>query len=406
MKNSFTITSDAIYLEDGCHSGTLLIEDGIIKKWIEQGEAIPDGIERIDAEGKLVIPGIIDVHSHGYLSWSAKTIDKEEIKGLSNILPSIGVTSTLVTTTAWKDEEFHMLSAIADALEEGCDGTRMLGIHMEGPFYNPDKHNATPKHEVVLPTLEKAKAYYEAARGHLKYMTIAPEMDGALEVIRWLDEKGVIAGAGHTLATSEETHKGIESGIKVSIHTGNAMRQITQREVGVMGTMLLDKNMYCEIICDLFHLSKEMLEIMLRIKNDNRKFVMVSDSDILSGIEPGSYHVFGKNVHIHDNGWILLDDGTISGSSKYVLYGIQNLVTKLNMTLEEVVPMFSLNPATLLGIDKNKGSLKTGKDADIVILDKNYETYMTFVEGNLCYRKGDVIRRNANFSSICKKIER
>lgn len=405
MKSSFMITSDSIYLEDGCKSGTILIENGIIKKWFNKEELVPKNIECINAKGKIVIPGIIDVHSHGYLSWSAKTINKNEIKGLSKILPSIGVTSTLATTTAWKEEEYHMLSSIADAIEEGCEGAKILGIHMEGPFYNPDKHNATPRKEVIPPTIEKAESYWKEARGYLKYMTIAPEVEGAIDVIQFLSEKGVVIGAGHTYATREELKKGIEAGVKVSIHTGNAMRQIDRREIGAMGAALLDKDIYCEIICDLFHLSKEMLEIMFRVKKDLSKFVMISDSDILSGIDPGIYYAFGKNIHIHVDGRILLDDGTISGSSKYVLYGIKNLVEKLHMDLEKVVPMFSLNPATLMGIQNKKGSLKIGKDADIVILDENFEVQNTFVEGKCCYRKGDTIIRNDNFEKICIKVK-
>lgn len=404
MKTSCMITSKHIYMEHGCKSGTILIKDGKIQQYYKLDEALPMNIEHIHAEDHYVIPGIMDVHSHGYLSWSAKTIDKEEIKGLSKVLPSIGVTSTLATTTAWKKHEYAMLSSIADAIEEGCDGARILGIHMEGPFYNPDRHNATPRKEVMPPSVEKAKAYWNVARGHLKYMTIAPEMKGAIDVIHWLTEKGVIMGAGHTSAVLNDMKQAIKAGIKASIHTGNAMLQMDRREIGAMGASLLDPDLYCEVICDLFHLSKEMLEIMFRIKGDPTKFLMISDSDQLSGIEPGDYIAFGKTVHVHSDGRILLDDGTISGSSKYVLYGIQNLVDTLHIPLEEVIPMFSLNPATLLGIQEKKGSIKIGKDADIVILNQNFEVEATFVEGCCRYQRGDSIEKNKQFSQICRRI--
>lgn len=404
MDSSMLITSNEIYLEDGCRSGTILLKDGKLAAFYEKGEQLPLGLPHMCVEEHKVIPGIIDVHSHGYCSWSAKTIDKEEIKGLSRILPSIGVTSTLATTTAWKEQEFTMLHAIADAIEEGCEGTRILGIHMEGPFYHPDRHNATLRQEVIPPTIEKAQQYFEAARGHLSYMTIAPEVEGASKVIQWLSEKGVIMGAGHTTATYEELKKGIQDGIRVSIHTGNAMQQIDRRNINALGGALLDSTMYCEIICDLYHLSKEMLELMFLAKRDFSKFIMISDSDLLSGIEPGSYYAFGKNVHIHEDGRILLDDGTISGSSKYVLYGMKNLVEKLQLPLSQVVRMSALNPAILLGIDKEKGSLKVGKDGDVVILNKQFEVEATFVEGKLCYQKNDPIIRNQNFSQICKRI--
>ena len=275
---------------------------------------------------------------------------------------------------------------------------------MEGPFFNKDRHNATSEYEIQNPTIELTKKYYKESKGHLKYMTIAPEVEGALDVIRWLSEKGIIIGAGHTDATYKELCAGIQAGIKTSIHTGNAMRGIDRREVGALGAALLNKDLYCEIICDLFHLSKEMLEIMFRIKGDMSKFVMISDSDILSGIKPGSYFAFNKNVHIHPDGRILLDDGTIAGSSKYVLYGIANLVNQLHLPIETVVPLFSLNPARVLNIDHEKGSIKEGKDADIIIVDNHFNLEATYVEGKCCYQQGDEIIYNHNFSTICKKI--
>lgn len=405
MQKTFMISSNFIFLEDGCYKGTLLIQDGKIKQFFPKGSQLPLGIEIINADDQYVLPGIIDIHSHGYLTWSAKTIDREEIKGLSKILPSIGVTSTLATTTAWKDHEIEMLSSIANAIEDGCEGARILGIHMEGPFYNPDRHNATPRQEVIPPSIEKMKEYWKASRGYLRYMTVAPEVKGALEVIAWLKENGVVVGAGHTDAKMIDFQKGVNAGIQSSIHTGNAMRQIDRREVGAMGAAVLDPNVYCEMICDFHHLSPEMIEIMIRVKNDMSKLIMISDSDHLSGIEPGDYYTFNKVIHVHEDGRILLDDGTISGSSRYVLYGIQNLVNGLHIPLPKVIPLFSLNPATLLGIQKIKGSLKEGKDADICILDQDFHVLYTFVEGKCCYQKGDFIVRNTKFSEICQKIE-
>ena len=405
MDSALLITSDQIYMENGCVQGTLHIEHGIIIAFYPTGAELPKHVKQLDVSGKLVLPGIIDVHSHGYHTWSAKTIDKQEIKGLSKVLPSIGVTATLATTTAWKQEEMTMLHAIADAIEEGWEGARILGIHMEGPFYHPDRHNATLREEIIPPTLEKTKDYIREGRDHVKYMTIAPEVKGALEVISWLTDHHIIAGAGHTNATSQELKAGIASGIKVSIHTGNAMRQMDRREIGALGEALLQPCVYCEIICDGFHISLDMLQIMFRIKQDLTKFIMISDSDMLSGVEPGSYEAFSKRVHVHPDGRILLDDGTISGSSKCVLYGISNLVNNLHIPLENVIPMFSLNPATLLSIQAQKGSLRIGKDADILIVDETFQVEHTFVEGRCCFQKGDNVILNEQFSSICKRLE-
>lgn len=393
--------SRSIYTEDGIVSGYLKISQGKIKEISDQ---VLTGDVYIDVEDHSILPGIIDIHNHGFHGWSAKTIHRQEINGLSSILPSIGVTSALATTSAWRDEEYRMLREISTAIKEGCEGTKMLGIHMEGPFFHPHKHNATSLSEVQSVTLQKIKRYVQEAQGCLMYMTLAPELDGSHEVMDYLKEEGIHIGCGHTEAKYQTFLAAKAHGMETSVHTGNAMCQISQREIGLMGGALLDPDIYCEIICDCFHLSKEMLQLMFLIKRDNRKFIMISDSDILSGAEPGDYWMFEKLVHVHPDGRILLDDGTINGSSKHVLYGMKQLVEELGIPLVDVILMSSLNPATLLGIHKDTGSIKVGKCADLIIIDEQMELQRTYVNGVLKYEKGDILQENPAFARICKRL--
>ena len=403
-KETVSFYSRRILTEQGMVEGVLQVADGKFAGLIENPNPAQIAAAR-DFADQRIFAGIIDLHSHGYRSWSAKTIDKAEIQGLSKILPSIGVTATLATTSGWKAHEMEMLSAIAEALDEGVTGARILGIHMEGPFFNPDKHNATPREEVILPSVEKCEAYWQAARGKIKYMTLAPEMPGAAETIHWLREHGIVAGAGHTLADDEQMRQAVRNGIQVSIHTGNAMRQIDRRDIGALGAALLDPEVVCEIICDFYHLAPRMLEIMFRIKHNCDKFIMISDSDTLSGVEPGTYFAYGKRVHVHSDGRILLDDGTISGSSKYVLYGMENLIEKLGLAPHLVSRMASLNPARLLGIEAQKGSIAPGKDADFFIINDRYEVQETWVEGRRVFTSADPILTNEHFSQFCQKLD-
>lgn len=402
MEKEIVIRCNEIYTEKGIINGYVTIKD---KKITNISTKCKDEQNVLDYKEYRLLPGIIDVHSHGFRSFSAKTIDPKEIQGLSSILPSIGVTATLLTTTGWRENEYEMLEALSCAMDEGSLGAKLLGIHMEGPFFNPLKHNATSLEEVQKPVITQCEAYWRASHGKIKYMTIAPEVEGALEAIRFFKEKGVIIGAGHTLATNTDFIEAKKAGVSVSIHTGNAMQQIDRREIGLMGAALLDRDVYCEVICDLFHLSKEMLEIMFRIKSDLSKMIMISDSDTLSGVEPGTYFAYGKRVHVKEDGRVLLDDGMIAGSSKYVLYGIQNLVEKMGYPLSDIVKMFSLNPAMLLGIESITGSIAVGKDADFMILNDDYEVQATYIQGKCCYRKGDEIPFNADFSKICQRID-
>lgn len=395
-----TLRCRRIYTEAGIIDGFLTMEAGKITSIKQQTEAT----DYEDLGDALLLPGIVDVHSHGYRSWSAKTTDSNEIQGLSAILPSIGVTAALATTSAWAKEEMHMLDAIAAAIETGCKGAKILGIHMEGPFFNPRLHKATPKNEVQPPSVEKVNRYLQAARGHLKYMTIAPECAGAHAVMDTLCAHDVRIGCGHTMADHRAFLEAKRHGMQSSIHTGNAMTQIDRREVGLLGASLLDPDIYCEIICDLFHLSKEMLTLMFRIKKNMRRFLMISDSDVLSGMPAGTYRAFEKTVHIHENGHILLDDGTINGSSKYVFYGMKQLVDVLHIPLEEVILMSSLNPAAFLGMEDHIGSIKEGKAADLLVTSPDLTLLRTYVDGQVKYRKGDLLYENPNFQKQCRRI--
>ena len=404
MQEEIKLYSQHVVLEDKIVEAVIILKDKYIKDIIVNPS--DDLIKKAtNYQDQIIIPGIIDVHSHGFLSWGAKTIDKDEIKGLSKVLTSIGVTSTLVTVTGWKAHEFEMLEVLGNAIEEEVSGAKVLGIHMEGPFYNPEKHNATPRDEIIAPSVELCKKYLEATKGHLRYMTLAPEMDGAIDVIHWLNKHHIVAGGGHTLASDEEYQRGIKEGLKVSIHTGNAMRQMDRRDVGALGAALLDEDLYCEIICDFIHIDPRMLEIMFKVKGTTDKFLMISDSDNLSGLEPGYYCTYGKNVLVNDEGKMTLDDGTIFGSSKYVLYGMYNLVHKLKMDLVEVSRMSALNPAKVLGIDKDYGSIAINKYADLVAIDQDYQVLETFVDGQSVYKKGDKLELNPRFSKVCRRLD-
>lgn len=396
------IHSNHVVFPEQIKEAYLCIEDGL---WTQISDTAIMAEQSIEYGDSYLYPGIIDIHSHGYHSWSAKTLDKEEVKGLSQILPSIGVTSTLPTVTGWKLHEREMLETLATAIEEGSRGATLLGIHLEGPFFHPEKHNATPLQEVQEPTIEKLQNNLEAARGHLKYMTIAPDVTGAHEVMDAAIQAGICIGCGHTMASYAEFLEAKQHGMKSSIHTGNAMRQIDRRDVGLLGGALLDFDIYCELICDFFHLSKEMVQLARKIKQDDNKLILISDSDVLSGIAPGTYSTFQKKVTVTKEGTMYLPDGTIYGSTKNVLYGINNLAHELGIPLSTISKMTSQNPATLLGIEDQYGSIAEGHYADFLVFNKNLELQNTYVKGRLVYTKGDLIPLNPQFSKECRRIE-
>lgn len=396
------IHSNHVVFPEEIKEAYLCIEDGIWSQVCDEAIIADTLLEYGDS---YLYPGIIDIHSHGYHSWSAKTLDKEELKGLSLMLPSIGVTSTLPTVTGWKEYECEMLETLAVAIQEGSQGATLLGIHMEGPFFHPEKHNATPLQEVQSPSIEKLQNYLEAAHGYLKYMTIAPDVAGAQDVMDAAVQAGICIGAGHTMASYDIFLEAKQHGMKSSIHTGNAMRQIDRREVGLFGGALLDPDIYCELICDFFHLSKEMIQLARRIKQDDNRLILISDSDILSGIAPGTYRTFQKEVTVTKEGTMYLADGTIYGSTKNVLYGIRNLAHELAIPLSTISKMTSQNPATLLGIKDQYGSIAEGHYADVLVLNQDLELQKTYVKGRLVYTRGDPTPINPLFSKECRRIK-
>ncbi|MBE5780452.1 MAG: N-acetylglucosamine-6-phosphate deacetylase [Clostridiales bacterium] len=378
------IKSSRIYTEGGILDGAILVEGSKIAALYKK-DAIPadfDG-EVFDYGSERVIPGIIDLHTHGFKGWSAQTTDKEQIRMMAKSLPSVGITGFQPTSCA-SDYHVENVAITADVIDEGYEGAKILGIHMEGPFYNVKRHGATHPDDVKPCSLELMKQFWEAGRGYVTYMTIAAEVPGAKEVIDFCLNKGMVLGIGHSDATYAEAIEAFDNGVKVAIHSFNAMRPIHQREVGLMGAVMLDKRVYNELIPDFYHVCPEMIQILFRMKPYN-KILLVSDCSAMSALKPGIYNIDGK-ININEkSGFMHLEDGTINSSSKYILYGIGNLVEKLGIPLEDVILMSSRTPAEVLGIQKFKGGIHPTKDADIAVIDDNYDCIATFVEGSLEY---------------------
>ncbi|MDL2225112.1 N-acetylglucosamine-6-phosphate deacetylase [Eubacteriales bacterium OttesenSCG-928-M02] len=385
------IKSSRIYTHRGVVDGGMVVEYGKVKK-IYQKDLLPttfDG-ETVDYGNNRVIPGIIDVHTHGFMGWAADTVDPQDTVKNAMALATVGVTGFLSTNGKW-EHTLETNAMVADLMETDYPGARILGLHMEGPFINPDRRGGFTDAGMTKPDLDLAKAYYESARGALKYMTLAPELPGNLEIIDYLVEKGVKVGAAHSNATYAQTMEAIERGLSISIHTGNAMGPMHQREVTVMGALLLDDRVDCELIPDFYHVCPEMIQVYLKMKGKER-IHLVSDSGSISGVPAGKYQAEGRYIYVEKDGLVHLEDGTISGSSKYVLFGIQNLVEKLRLPLEDVVVMSGLNPARVLGISHKKGSLLEKKDADFVVIDDDYDVIATYVEGNMAYDRENPVQ--------------
>jgi len=376
------IHSTRIYMEDGLKSGYLEIKDRkIVNYYPEESDVKAD----IDYQNNRIIPGIFDTHNHGGFGYDMiRQSNKEDIKALLKAQASLGVVNYMPTTSGLIN-----IDLLADEVGIDQDGSRVIGIHSEGPWGSRVGEKGInlgyPK-----PDMEVAKQMLKAGKGGLKLVDVAPEVEGALEVIKYFVNEGVNVGMYHTNANYEEANKGVDVGASVATHLGNVMSGLHHRDIGTLGACLLRDEVDCEMICDGFHISLPMIQIYLKCK-DHNQLMMVSDNVLYANLPSGRYKGLEKTesdrafINISKEGFILSDTGRISGSSKPVIYGIKNLVEKLHVPMEECCKFFCYNPIRKYSDPNKKGSLKVGKDADMVVINDEYEVLATYSEGRIIY---------------------
>ncbi len=376
---------DQIYMEDGLKNGYLAITEGKITAFYPASTQLKADL---DYTGFKLIPGIIDTHNHGCFGFDLMKapIPQQDIEGYLKGLVSQGVTAAFPTVSG----SASGIKSLADYQEYPLKGSRIMGIHSEGPWGSRVGEKGVNTGYPAV-DLAYAKEMVEAGQGKLKLVDIAPEVPNALEAIRYFKENGVFVGAYHTNANYKEANRGIDEGITVATHLGNVMTGLHHRDIGTLGACLLRPEVDCEIICDDMHISLEMIRIYLKVKDASR-FMMVSDNVKYAGLPAGHYKGMSKDTNsdrktitITNDGFVLSETGRLSGSSKPVIYGIKNLVTKLNIPLEEVIKMSSYNPAKKYGFADRKGSLALNKDADFVVINDEFEVKETWVEGQKLY---------------------
>lgn len=382
------VKSKRIYMEDGVKDGFLVIEEGIFREFL----ARTDREDIIDYGNMRIIPGIFDTHNHGTCGYGLmEKGTKEIIAGYLKGCASQGITGVFPTAG------ISMISAVADAAEENLKGAKILGIHSEGPWLNRtgEKGIKTGWPEV---SLETARQMVSDGRGLLKLVALAPEIPGIDPLIEYFLSEGITLALAHSDSNYKEASEAYKKGFSVSTHTGNVMTGMHHRDVGGLGAALLNDHVSSEVICDGMHICPEMLEIYFRIKKPEH-FMMISDCTPFSGAPSGSYKGFepGMTINVSEDGFVLTDTGRLMGSGQPVLYGIGVLIEKLGMPMETVWPMFSLNPCRKYGFDKNKGSIRSGKDADFTVITDDFRTAATYVSGEKVYDMGEAPVFNPDF---------
>lgn len=340
-------------------------------------------------EEVTVVPGFIDQHIHGVNGADTMDATIEALENMASTLPKEGTTSFLPTTMTQSDE------AIKKALQNvkkfmknnNINGAEVIGIHLEGPFINEKASGAQPRDYIVNPSVEKFKEYQEISENIIKIVTVAPEVEGGLELIKYLNEQKIIASIGHTKATYDEALQAIKHGASMVTHCYNAMTPIHHRDLGVVGAVYLHDKLHAEIIVDGVHVHEKAVYLLYKNKGVNH-ITLVTDSLRAKWLPDGEYDLGGQMVKVVNN-QARLEDGTLAGSTLKMIDAFKNSIKFLNLSLLDAVKMASTNPARNLGISDRKGSIEIGKDADLLVLDKNYDIIMTVARGKIVYEIGE-----------------
>ncbi|MBQ3269067.1 MAG: N-acetylglucosamine-6-phosphate deacetylase [Clostridia bacterium] len=371
------IINGTILLPDGPVAGKALAFEG--GRIVGLVDAPPAGADIIDAAGGIVAPGLVDVHIHGFMGWDASNGSLDELRAMSRQLARWGTTAWLPTTMTlpWPTLETcfaAVRAAMAQSDAADWNGARVLGCHAEGPFISAKKKGAQLESAIQRPDLEKLRPWTDVVR----LMTVAPEVEGALSFIRGAAALGITLSMGHTDATAAQALAGVEAGVTHATHTFNAMTPLNHREPGVVGAALADDRVYCELIADTFHVDPMLFGLMARQKGE--KLVLITDSIQVAHLLDGPHDQSGQTV-IVDGIRCRFPDGTIAGSALTLDRAVRNFKKHTGLPLCEVVNMASLYPARSVGVDGCKGSLEPGKDADILIADRDFNVQRTFVGG-------------------------
>lgn len=343
-----------------------------------------EGLQELPEE-YVVVPGFIDEHVHGAAGSDAMDGTMEDLGKIANALASEGTTAFLATTMTQSPENITKALKAVKAYRELSpeSGAEILGVHLEGPFISKDFVGAQPIEYVAKPSVEVFKKYQDASGDCVRIVTLAPEVEESTELIKYLVSQNIVASIGHTNATYADVKKAVEAGATNLTHTYNAMKPLHHREVGTVGSGLLFDELNCECICDGIHVSGPAIQLLHKNKPAD-KMTLITDA-MRAKHMPDGVSELGGQVVIVKNGEARLENGTLAGSVLKMNNAVKNVMKFLNLPLEEVVKLASQNPAKNLGVFDQMGSIKEGKRADFVILDKDLNVVQTVRNGKVIY---------------------
>ena len=374
--SEFYIKSDEIFTLNGVFSGYIKIKDGVIE---EISKVADESIEIKDYTGKIVAPGYFDTHVHGYGGHDIMDATKEGLLEISKGIVQTGVTSFLATTLTDTTEKLDKACKNVGDNKDFCEGAKVQGIFLEGPFFTEEFKGAQNPDYMTNPDINKLSNWKKLSKGLVNKIAIAPERENSEEFIKDALKLGVKVALGHSNATYEQAKKAVDVGANIFVHTYNGMSPLHHRNPGMVGVALSTENTYGEVICDGHHVHPAAVKVVMRAKTyDNT--LLITDCMMAGGMPEGDYKLGDFDVKV-ENGTARIQNGSLAGSILRLDNAVKNIVKWGLASPFDAVKMASLIPAKSVDLDDKIGSISVGRCADINILDKDMNVLEVYIDG-------------------------
>lgn len=336
-----------------------------------------------DYENRRIVPGFIDIHTHGAYGVDTNDGDPDGLRRWMRCIPEEGVTSILPTTvTQMPDILKAALRNVSAVVREGYEGAEILGVHLEGPYLDMKYKGAQPEEAIVAPDVEQFMEYQEAAEGLIRCITLAPEHDREFELTRYCAENGVVVSIGHSSASYEQVLMGIANGASSMTHVFNGMSPVHHREPGMAGAALRIPDIFGEMICDGFHVHPAVMNTFYRTKGRDHAIMITDSLRAKYCLADQVLTLGGQEIVVGTDGLARIKGSeTIAGSTLRMNQGLRILVEEAMVPFDMALNSCTINPARCLGVDFRKGKIGVGYDADLVVLEDNYEVNQTYCRG-------------------------
>lgn len=373
------IQSKKVWIADQFVPAMLEVTDGKIS------DILPYGSQTADEDyGSLrIVPGFLDIHCHGAYGFDTNDANEEGLRNWTKNVVNEGVTAFLATTITQSEEVLtNAVANVAKVMEEGYEGAEILGIHFEGPYLDMVYKGAQPEQHIVKPSIEQFERYQAAAKGHIRYITMATETDDDFALTHYLTKQGVVVSIGHSAATYDQAVMAYAHGARSMTHVYNGMTPFNHRANGLVGAAYRIRTMYGEIICDGNHSTTAALNNYFMSKGPDYS-IMISDALMAKGSPAGNRYIFGgSEIEIYPDGSAhLTATGGLAGSTLRLNEGLRILVEEAMVPFNYAINSCTINPARCLGVDDRKGLIGVGMDADLVVLEPDYKVHQTYCLG-------------------------